>query len=281
VPSVATALRKGNDVHVAFHDHDATRFAQRAPRLVQAVELPAFREERRFRRIQVLGLAAIQDPPAETDDHAAHVHDGEHDAITENVVAPAVFFGLDQAGGGERLAVVIREDRREVLPAVRGVADAEAPGDVPRQPPLLEISDSAGRVLQPRAVVLRRLEEHAVQIVALLAPALARLGAVFRDLQPDALRQLPDRVYEPQPGVLHQESDRGAVRLAAEAMVELLRLAHRERRGLLAVKRAAGNVIRARPLQLHVAVDHVHDIDPAEQFLDEGLRDHRPTRRDE
>jgi hypothetical protein len=47
------------------------------------------------------------------------------------------------------------------------------------------------------------------------------------------------------------------------------------------VKRAAGNVVGARALQLHVAVDHVDDIDAAEQFLDEGLRDHLRAERDD
>src|SRR6188768_275929 len=61
---------------------------------------------------------------------------------------------------------------------------------------------------------------------------------------------------------------------AAEAVVELLRGTHREGRRLLVVERAAGAEVGPRLLELHVAVDDIHDVGPREKRLDEVLRDH-------
>jgi hypothetical protein len=47
------------------------------------------------------------------------------------------------------------------------------------------------------------------------------------------------------------------------------------------VERAARDVIRARPLELHVAVDDFDDVDAAEKVLDEGLRNHLRVKRDD
>ena len=64
------------------------------------------------------------------------------------------------------------------------------------------------------------------------------------------------------------------MRAAAEAVVELLGRAYGERRRLLAVERAAGEMVGAALFQRHVALDHVDDVDPMEQFLLERIGDH-------
>jgi hypothetical protein len=71
----------------------------------------------------------------------------------------------------------------------------------------------------------------------------------------------------PETGVRHEEADRVAVRAAAEAVIELLRRADGERRGFLAVEGAEALEIGTALLQLDVARDHVHDVDPIEQVL--------------
>src|SRR5581483_10705781 len=76
---------------------------------------------------------------------------------------------------------------------------------------------------------------------------------------------------------LHEEGDRVAVRAAAEAVVELLGRAHRERRRLLAVERAAGGEVGAGLLERDVTLDHVDDVDAVEQFLLERVRNHGPA----
>jgi hypothetical protein len=76
--------------------------------------------------------------------------------------------------------------------------------------------------------------ERRVQIARF--PALVALAPFARHLHPDALGQFLDRIEELEPVVLHQELERGAVRAAAEAVIELLGRRHRERRRALVVE---------------------------------------------
>src|SRR5690606_21018931 len=78
-----------------------------------------------------------------------------------------------------------------------------------------------------------------------------------------------DRLDEAEVVVLHDEAERGPVRTAAEAVIELLVGADRERRRLLVVERAAGLVLPPRALQLHAAADHLDDVDARDQLVDE------------
>lgn len=40
------------------------------------------------------------------------------------------------------------------------------------------------------------------------------------------------------------------------------------------MKRAAGRIVGAAALELHMAINDLDDVDPAEQILDERLRNH-------
>ena len=60
--------------------------ADRAPRLVKAVELAPLLEERRLGRVQVLRLARADHAAAEPDHVAARIENREHHAVTEPVV---------------------------------------------------------------------------------------------------------------------------------------------------------------------------------------------------
>src|SRR5207237_597166 len=64
-----------------------------------------------------------------------------------------------------------------------------------------------------------------------------------------------------------------AVLAAAEAVVELLVRAHRERGGLLVVERAAGLVFAPGLLQRHAGADDLHDVGAGDQLVDEVLGD--------
>ena len=84
-------------------------------------------------------------------------------------------------------------------------------------------------------------------------------------------RQLLDGVDKLQAFEIHQETDRGAVGAAAEAMVKLLLRADREGRRFFVVEGAAGLELAARFLERHAPLDDIHYVDPAKQFGDEGF----------
>ena len=94
-----------------------------------------------------------------------------------------------------------------------------------------------------------------------------------RHLESGAPRQFLDGLDELHVFVLHQEGNGGAVFAATEAVIELLYLADRERRGLFAVKRAAGLVFAAGLFQGHAVVDDLDDVRAVEKFVDKGLWD--------
>src|SRR5690606_20928907 len=72
---------------------------------------------------------------------------------------------------------------------------------------------------------------------------------------------------------VHQERDRGAVRAAAEAMVELLGRRHGERCRALVVERAARRVLLALALERHARAADLDDVGARQQVVDEGIGD--------
>ena len=131
---------------------------------------------------------------------------------------------------------------------------------------------------QLAAVEIARLR-HGVgqcQALGLIRGTLRRRQPVivFRHGHAGVLRQILDRLDEAQPGILHQERDRGAVRAAAEAVIELLGWTDGEARRLFAMERAQTHQIGAALLQLHIIAHHVDDVDAVQQVLNEGLWDH-------
>src|SRR5205823_9458878 len=119
----------------------------RAARLVDAVELAPLVKQHGLGRVQVLGLAGIDDAPAEAEHAPARITDGKHDAVTEAVVvalAPLPRGPLaldDQAGVGEALAIGVRgaEAAQHLVPGVGRVADREALDGLGGKSPLGEI----------------------------------------------------------------------------------------------------------------------------------------------
>ncbi len=189
----------------------------------QPVELASLREERRLRRIQVLRLPVAQHAAAEADDLAARIVDREHDPIAKPVVALAGLAGDDEPGSLQRGVVVAFERRRQGLPRVGRVADAEMRGDRPGEAPLLQVFDRTRRILQLCPIVFRGSQRHCGEIVGLLAP-LGLAGALDAGHGKSRVaRELLDRIGKAFPAVLHQEPDRSAVGAAAEAVIELLR----------------------------------------------------------
>src|SRR5207237_6160762 len=138
--------------------------ANRAPCLVEPIELAALLEERRLGRIEVLGLAFADDAAAESDHVAARVEDRKHDALAKAVVTARLLLralgGLaidDEPGVLELARRIVGEHRREVLPSLGRVADAVAGGDLARDAAALEVIDCRARFLELGAVVGERV----------------------------------------------------------------------------------------------------------------------------
>ncbi len=114
------------------------------------------------------------------------------------------------------------------------------------------------------------------QRLGLLGGALGRRDLVVgvRDDHAHVLGQVLDGVDEAQAGVFDQETDRGAVGAAAEAVVELLGRADGEAGGLFVMEWAQAHVVGPALLELDIAADHVDDVDTVEQIGDECLRNH-------
>ena len=94
-----------------------------------------------------------------------------------------------------------------------------------------------------------------------------------RDLYTGSRREFLDGLREGEAVVVHEEAERGAMRAAAEAVVELFVGAHPERGRLLAVEGAASLVLASRFLERHARADQLDDIGTSDQVVDEGLWD--------
>ena len=169
---------------------------------------------------------------------------GKHDAVAETIIAPPLLVHDHQPGFAQRLRLIVGEHRFQVLPAVGGVAETVAGGDFAAEPATLQIRHRPFRGLELGLVVLRRIEHDLGQIFGGLGLFLmAQVGGLLGHGHAGTTGQFLDRVDEAHALVLHQKADRGAVRAAAEAVIELLDRAHRERWGFLAVEGAAGGIV--------------------------------------
>ena len=96
-----------------------------------------------------------------------------------------------------------------------------------------------------------------------------RAAAFAGYITPGPAGQLFHRLDELQVRVVHQEADRGSVRTAAEAVVELLVRDDGERRRLLVVKRAARLELLAGALERNVVFDDLDDVGRRDEVVDE------------
>ena len=158
----------------------------------------------------------------------------------------------------------------------RGEAEAEVPGDFAGEAAAAQVAHGAfsGGMAAQRLLVEdgRFLEEAEQGLVPVFTAASAASPFLARDLEADGAGEVLHRLREVDVLVVHQEAEGIAAGAAAEAVVELLLGVHREGRRLLVVEGAAGAVVLAGLLQLHPAVDHVDDVDPLEQVVQEVLR---------
>ena len=84
-------------VHVAFHQHRVVGLAHRILGAMQIVQHVALAIERRFGRVQILGLfAGSQRAAAEADHFAGFVVDREHQPAAKAIEESAAFLALQQ-----------------------------------------------------------------------------------------------------------------------------------------------------------------------------------------
>ena len=170
------------------------------------------------------------------------------------------------------LGLAAAEAPQHLVPGVRRVADAEALDGGAVEPAPARRSRARALARQRLGVELRDARHELVERLIGAARACVR-AALVRHLEPQARGELLDRLGEGHVIVLHEEAEHGAVRAAAEAVIELLVRAHPERRRLLVVERAAGLELAARLLQLHARADDLHDVRAGDQLVDEVLGD--------
>ncbi len=247
---------EADHIHIAFdHDH-AVRRARGGGGEVEIVERSALVEQWRLGGIEILRFARPEDPPAEGDDAAARIADRDHQPPTKAVVGPSTALGMsgvtfiradqhpcfdqfvlaERGQGGFQVAAVIG---READPETRhGAVVDSATGEIVARGGALD----PGELVGEPALGCRHDVIQACRLLLLLAGSRVGRG----DVHPGLARQFLDRIHERQPARVGQETDRIAMRAAAEAMVEALLVVDGERRGLLLVERAASLIFAAR-----------------------------------
>ena len=181
---------------------------------------------------------------------------------------PVGFVAIDhQTGLDQRLVAIVVKHGLKVLPFFRRKTQTEMRRDFARQTAPFQVIDRLGRAAQLLAVIIAGHPHRVAQ-----AGGHRRLGASRRAITADGrgfarhrhahrLRQVRYRLGKTQAGVLHQETDGGAVRATTEAMIKLLGRADRKRRAFLVMERAQTHKIGAALLQLHKTADHLDNVD--------------------
>ena len=251
--------------------------ADRALGAVDEVQRPALVEQRRGRRVQVLGPLALEQPPAKSDRVAVLVADREQDACPElvddaatalartrqtdldEVVGVGVPLGLELPGhhvpAGRRPAELVRLDR-----LVREATTTQI-----RERRLTGLGAGQDGVVEGD----RRVEHPAKPSLA----GVLALGALV-DLDAGLAGQRAQRFRERHPVALHDEAEDVAALAAAEAVPRLANGGDHERRRLLAVEGAQPLVRGARLLEGDALAD---DVDDRQLALDLGSDADRQT----
>ena len=124
---------QGDDIEIALHHHGPVVTADRVRGPIQAEEVLALLEHLRFRRVEVLGLAAIEAATAKTDDAALAIADWHHHPMAEAVVETTA-VGDTAVGGRTVGGRAIRAGLVLVTTALAGHHQARRLQQLRRQP---------------------------------------------------------------------------------------------------------------------------------------------------
>ena len=201
-----------------------------------------------LRGIHVLGLGVIDDAAAKAHHLAPMVEDGQHQAIAELIVKPAIFIGDNQARRQKFLLTISppRHLLQKPIPRVGGSAHTEVHRHLAGNPPLFQIvADSLALLGQQHFVVPPR--RFLVQLQQALALPLGTLVAAVAlwHFHARPLGEELHRLGEGQVFHLHNEVDDPAALMAAEAVINLLARIDGERGRLFIVERTQAKLIAA------------------------------------
>ena len=142
-------LMQPHHIHVPLDDQQALEVDARLSCLVQPVELPALVKQRGFGRVEVFGLALVDDPAAESEHAAARIADRKHQAVAKTVVESALTAVLaaalipfdDEPELRQAAALILlgAESIEQCVPGVGGVAERELGARGTVDAPLREI----------------------------------------------------------------------------------------------------------------------------------------------
>jgi hypothetical protein len=96
-------------------------------------------------------------------------------------------------------------------------------------------------------------------------------GALSRHLESKSACQRLYSIDKVKVFVVEQESQGGAMRAAAEAVIELFFLAYGKRRGFFLMEGTAGHVLVTPFFQRHIGFDDLNDIGACDQIIDKML----------
>ena len=267
-------LEQRDHVHVTL-DHDQPRDLRvRLPHLPQAVEFAALVEQRGLGRVEVFRpVVLFQHAAAEGDHAAAAVVDREHHPGAELVVHAAAVATREHAGLFQQgqPALVGTQRRLQAVVAFGRVTDGESGAVLRVHAAAVEIAPRLLVALELRLEEARGGVERGVLVAGV--GILVAVPGFLRHFHTGALGQFLDRVEELEAVVVHQEADGGAVRAAAEAVVELLVGRDGEAGRALVVEGAARRVLAALALERHSRADHLDDVGACQQVVDEGVGD--------
>src|SRR6185437_7140854 len=241
------------------------------------VERSTLMEERRLRRVEILGRSVLlQRAAAEGDDAAAPVGDREHDAIAEAIVWNRdVLTGDEKAGldhvldwhpGGAEMFL------QRILPCGR-IAEPKSQLRWRGKPAVGEIAATA-RAVSRRQRSLEKLGGKLDDVMERLTAFLARfsLGRIGRQRDAGHLRQPFDRFRKADALGFHYEIENAAVLSRREVVIEALFVVDRERGRLFLVERRQSLPLAAGLAQFHAPADDRRNRKPRAQLIEKLRR---------
>ena len=264
-------LPRPDHVEVALDDDDGAALAGGGTGEIEAVEGAALIEDLGLGGVEVLRLALAEDAPAEADEHAAVVGDGDDDAAAEAVVGRAARLVLVEDAGGEGVLVAVAAAEQvvaEQAPLVGGPAEMEALDRLGVQAAFRgQVVAGLGAALT-RELLLVKVDgggddaAEALGARALLGGAGGELDAGFLGEDAQGLAEVDILAF------LDEGEDVAALAAAAEAAPGAAIGEDVERGGLLGVEGAEGAQVAARLLQLDGAAYVLGGIDSPLDFGD-------------
>ena len=163
--------------------------------------------------------------------------------------------------------------RRSALPLVGRVAQLEGADGRPVEPAPLEIGHAPPGPAMPASWAWNQADAAALAACSRWPDSACAWDCAVRRGAgtPVSSASRSSASAKLRPSMLHDEVDGGAVRAAAEAVIEALVLDHVERGRLLLVERAQAQMLAAAPRQLDVAADDLDQRQAGLEFLERGV----------